>query len=166
MVVPDVPLQVRSVRQYRRFALQASIFALVDSRIVGAVLDDAPPFIARIRPMRRWLAIFLLVLLPVQLGWAAVGVYCAHESGAAADHFGHHDHRHSVDDNGNDKGSLPKGAHADCASCHGIGASVLLSDASAHCPDHLTSLSIDMPLAWPLAEHPAEPERPKWARPA
>ena len=36
---------------------------------------------------RRWFAIFLLVLLPVQLGWAALGVYCAHESGAAANHF-------------------------------------------------------------------------------
>ena len=50
--------------------------------------------------MRRWLAIFLLVLLPAQLGWAAVGVYCAHESGAAADHFGHHAHRHTEDDKG------------------------------------------------------------------
>ncbi|PKO57008.1 MAG: hypothetical protein CVU28_00860 [Betaproteobacteria bacterium HGW-Betaproteobacteria-21] len=116
--------------------------------------------------MRRWFPIFLLVLLPVQLGWAAVGAYCAHESGAAADHVGHHDHRHSVDDSGNEQGSLPKGAHADCAACHGIGASVLLSGSGAFSPGHLASLFIDMPLAWLLAEHPAEPERPKWARPA
>jgi len=54
--------------------------------------------------MRRWLAIFLLVLLPAQLGWAAVGVYCAHESGAAADHFGHHAHRHTEDDKGKEHG--------------------------------------------------------------
>ena len=61
--------------------------------------------------MRRWLAIFLLILLPAQLSWAAVGDYCAHESGAGAEHFGHHEHRHTGDDGDMEKGGLAKGGH-------------------------------------------------------
>ena len=116
--------------------------------------------------MRRWLAIFLLVLLPAQLGWAAVGVYCAHESGAAADHFGHHAHRHTEDDKGKEKGGLTKGAHADCASCQVVGSSVVASESGALCPQHQASLPIDITPACSLAEHLAEPERPKWGRSA
>jgi hypothetical protein len=41
--------------------------------------------------MRRWLSILILVFLPFQFTWAAVGGYCQHETGAAAQHFGHHD---------------------------------------------------------------------------
>ena len=44
------------------------------------------------RAMRRWLAILLLVCLPLQFSWAAVADYCMHESGETADHVGHHDH--------------------------------------------------------------------------
>ena len=47
--------------------------------------------------MRRWLATLLLVLLPFQFSWAAVGGYCQHETGAAAKHFGHHNHQHQAD---------------------------------------------------------------------
>ena len=116
--------------------------------------------------MRRWFAIFLLVLLPVQLGWAALGVYCAHESGAAANHFGHHGHRHTAGDSVDEKGSTAKGAHVDCASCHGIGSATLASASGAICPGGLNSQPIDTLSAWQLAEHAAEPDRPKWDRPA
>ena len=116
--------------------------------------------------MRRWLAIFLLILLPAQLSWAAVGDYCAHESGAAANHFGHHAHRHTEDAKGKEKGGLTKGAHADCASCQVVGSSVVASESGALCPQHQASLPIDITPACSLAEHPAEPERPKLACPA
>nr|ART41037.1 L611 [uncultured bacterium] len=46
--------------------------------------------------MRRWLSILLLVFLPFQFSWAAVAGYCQHETGAAAQHFGHHDHQHQA----------------------------------------------------------------------
>jgi hypothetical protein len=46
--------------------------------------------------MRRWLAIFLLIFLPFQSVWAVAGVYCQHERGVAAHHFGHHEHRHAA----------------------------------------------------------------------
>ncbi|MBU0601652.1 MAG: hypothetical protein KKD25_04520 [Gammaproteobacteria bacterium] len=46
--------------------------------------------------MRRWLSILLLVFLPFQFTWAAAAGYCQHETGAAAQHFGHHDHKHQA----------------------------------------------------------------------
>ena len=116
--------------------------------------------------MRRWLAIFLLILLPAQLSWAAVGDYCAHESGAAANHFGHHAHRHTEDAKGKEKGGLTKGAHTDCASCQVVGSSAVTSESSALFTQHQASLPIGVTPECSLAEHPAEPERPKWARPA
>lgn len=41
--------------------------------------------------MRRWLYLFLLVLLPLQSSWAVVAAYCAHEARALT-HLGHHEH--------------------------------------------------------------------------
>lgn len=44
--------------------------------------------------MRKVLAILLISLLSLQASWAAAASYCRHEQGAAARHFGHHEHRH------------------------------------------------------------------------
>lgn len=77
--------------------------------------------------MRRWLAIFLLVFMPLQLTWAAVSTYCQHESGAKAKHFGHHDHQHKAVD-GKDAAPDPLkygGGDPDCAACHAGCASTL-----------------------------------------
>jgi len=52
------------------------------------------PLTARLRPVRPFLAIFLLALLPLQFSWAAVASYCGHETQAGAEHFGHHDDPH------------------------------------------------------------------------
>jgi DUF2946 family protein len=77
--------------------------------------------------MRRWLAIFLLLVLPLQFTWAAAATYCQHEDAATrGGHFGHHQHQH--------KGSAVKAVHAqdhkspdghaklvvddDCGYCH------------------------------------------------
>lgn len=48
--------------------------------------------------MRRWLTVFLLILLPLQLSWAVAATYCAHEIDPAANHVGHHEHRHEAAD--------------------------------------------------------------------
>lgn len=46
--------------------------------------------------MRRLIAIFLLVLLPLQAVWAAVEPYCLHESSQGdTHHLGHHEHHHT-----------------------------------------------------------------------
>ena len=121
--------------------------------------------------MHRWLAILLLALLPTQMTWAVVAGYCAHESGAAANHVGHHDHA------SHGHGSLPPdvsdppeagndasaGVSHDCGHCHGQYAGMLIA-------------SMPLPLErFPNASVPAsdercsapvatQPERPKWAR--
>ena len=43
--------------------------------------------------MRRWLIMFLLGLLPLQVSWAAAATvdYCAHDQDRTAQHFGHHE---------------------------------------------------------------------------
>ena len=118
--------------------------------------------------MRRWLAILLLVLLPLQFSWAAVADYCMHESGAAADHVGHHDHadhRHGASAGDKDKsdGSASTAADFDCGHCHGHCAGMLdvpvglKTNALGSAPPGLAEA--------PSSEHlPAQPERPQWAR--
>ena len=46
--------------------------------------------------MRRWLILFLLSLLPLQITWAAAATvdYCAHDREQTAQHFGHHEDAH------------------------------------------------------------------------
>jgi hypothetical protein len=67
--------------------------------------------------MRKILILFLLVMLPFQLSWAGAGVYCQHETGQAAQHFGHHEHKHTVH---GDQGKIEsdkanQGADNDCS---------------------------------------------------
>lgn len=114
--------------------------------------------------MRKCLAIFLLVFMPLQLSWAAVvSSYCQHETGASAKHFGHHDHQHKAADG---KGAAPDpaktgGGDPDCASCH-AGCSLALSGEAT-----LTSMfssSLDVADYWArLTSPPLERlERPQW----
>jgi hypothetical protein len=116
--------------------------------------------------MRRLFATHLLVLMPLQAAWAAVSVYCQHETGAAAEHFGHHDHLHHADDDGaGDSSALQAAAWAggdsDCGACH------------AGCAFGVPPVARVLPLSIPgrappvfvlpaLAEHASTPERPNW----
>ena len=47
--------------------------------------------------VRRLVAICLLMLLPLQMSWAAVASYCMHEADPQAQHLGHHGHSGVVD---------------------------------------------------------------------
>lgn len=103
----------------------------------------------------------MLTLFPLQATWAAVGVYCQHESGVAAKHFGHHAHQHKADDSKSDKGSLPK-IDADCTFCYAGGVANLTS--SFGIP--LDTLNLVPPPVDPNAVFSflhERPERPKWA---
>ncbi|GCL64789.1 hypothetical protein [Pseudaquabacterium pictum] len=121
--------------------------------------------------MRRWLAILLLVLLPLQSTWAAVASYCAHAAAGAVDHGGHHG---QADTSHADHGVVPEQPVSSdsascvlsgmgCGHCHGHGAG-MLSVASGFVPAaHGGAPSAAT--AVPGAEHlPAQPERPQWAR--
>lgn len=76
--------------------------------------------------MRRFILIFLMMLLPVQWSWAAAASVCAHEKDKS--HFGHHEHKHSaspeVAEPDEADGKAPS-FHPDCQVCHGIGAGCL-----------------------------------------
>lgn len=116
--------------------------------------------------MRRCLAVILLCLLPLQISWAVVADYCAHEHGQAQ-HFGHHDDEHEVWPGESADGTQPgSSALAHDHHCHLTGfvglpadAALILADArfgSLRAADHPQPASIP----------PDQPERPKWYVPA
>jgi hypothetical protein len=110
--------------------------------------------------MRRWLALLMLVLLPLQGTWAAVADYCLPGSHVAADHVVHHD-AGAPDDALADDASGP--AEPDCSHCHGNCAGVMQRLAALEHQAHRQASPVlgDAP----SAEHvPAEPDRPQWVR--
>ena len=73
-----------------------------------------------VTPMRKWLAIVLLVFLPLQFSWAAVASYCQHETGAAASTSATmriSTRRPTARDASPDPAKT-LGGDPDCASCH------------------------------------------------
>ena len=121
--------------------------------------------------MRRLLALFVLALLPLQFSWAAVAVYCEHETQGAG-HFGHHEHQHEADavahadpspdtDAAGDK--APGAMDLDCGHCHGQ-CSVMLTLPVE--PPELLSTAPPSATANEAggAHAPTRPERPQWLR--
>ena len=84
--------------------------------------------------MRRWIAIFILIL-PLQFSWAAVASYCQHESEPAkTEHIGHHEHKHADTDTvGKTKKSEPSldKSDRDCRLCGGLGLGLSLCETLA-----------------------------------
>ena len=68
--------------------------------------------------MRRFLAVFLLLLLPLQFAFAAAAPYCALEKAKVATHFGHHEHPDAPAPEPVDDGDDNKGKLHDCGICH------------------------------------------------
>lgn len=66
--------------------------------------------------MRRFLAILVLLILPLQMSFAVAAEYCDLSPKDAGQHFGHHTHK--AEDS--KKESTPKKSKAekDCAFCH------------------------------------------------
>lgn len=121
--------------------------------------------------MRRWLAVLLLLLLPVQFSWAAMASYCAHEASGAAmvkpHPAGHHEHGGpSVDSAASqaaDDGLAT--AQPDCGHSHCHGHVVGMLEAAARLPLHTPGTSPPVLAGIRQARHlPAQPERPQWAR--
>jgi len=118
---------------------------------------------ATISRMRRWLSILLLVFLPLQFSWAAVGVYCQHETGAAAKHFGHHDHQHKADASHGDKAD-PKAAGGidnDCGVCHAGCAAAIFGEIQISAPSYASAAVDDYRYGQNTSPH-YQPERPNW----
>lgn len=125
--------------------------------------------------MRRFVLLFLMLILPLQWSWAAVASVCRHETGSAAQYLGHHDHEHAavLDDTTADTiaGTTADidGANvwfdADCCSFHGLSLAGLISVPVAHpvCngsvllgysahsrPDHVPDQPLRPPLPRPV----------------
>jgi hypothetical protein len=115
--------------------------------------------------MARRFVYMLLVIVAAQLSWTAVTAYCMHESGRAAQHFGHHQHVEDGDEfpvSAKDApASIKKFAvHAHCASCH-------------HATIAIDTLHVPVYVQWatvaprtfisPLSSvYTSPPERPQW----
>lgn len=116
--------------------------------------------------MRKWLAVFILFLLPLQLTWAAMGNYCQHENGSATPHIGHHVHKHSsqIGESGQPDKAKAGSADTDCGTCH-TGCSIALPSAlsATAAPSSLDFVALRL---MPRTSPPlAIPDRPQWARP-
>lgn len=121
--------------------------------------------------MRRLLAIFLLILLPLQAAWVAAAPYCGHEPSAAVEHIGHHQHEHeahdssdvapAIADSGVPQDMLAGWVDLDCHSCHGFGNAMVLEPGNLgvapgqpRYPQGIALQSLQPPLS--------RPERPQW----
>lgn len=117
--------------------------------------------------MRRWFAILLLVLLPLQTSWAVVANYCDHEqeTGQTTQHFGHHEHKHEGATESGSKSKSLTGFDSDCVDCH-LSTPVTLTDVFA-LPLLISVAFCDQLPASPLHPLPGDvPERPNWISPA
>lgn len=113
--------------------------------------------------VRKWLAIFLLVVIPMQFALAATAGYCQHETGVAITHPGHHGHKHQAQPG--DFSQLDKttasGFDLDCGNCH-AGCSLALATAVGS--SVLPGIAVIEPSAdRVLASLPHKvPDRPQW----
>lgn len=114
--------------------------------------------------MRRAVIIALACILAFQLSWAEAAVYCQHESGPTVTHFGHHAHRHPVNDAGGKPGkTLSKlSADQDCTACHLAGMAVPIMVFLSP-PANTTHVSPQFEVIQESSStYPHPPERPKW----
>lgn len=114
-------------------------------------------------PMRRWLSIFLLVLMPMLSTWSVASAYAADTLGAPSQHVGHHLDTHDKEAFEGSTGAPSAGvAEAECDHCHNPAATPFRFADSARLPapdlpDAMNDVTLRAP---PLAL----PERPNWAR--
>ncbi|WP_317205867.1 DUF2946 family protein [Janthinobacterium sp.] len=111
--------------------------------------------------MKKIFLILLLLVMPLQMSWAAASAYCQHEEGRAARHLGHHGHEHKA--KAEQPASKKDGGapHSDCNFCHGIGQASFPAGAA---------LAVFSPASGPIAgapffyaSHiPDGPKRPDW----
>ncbi|TXI79910.1 MAG: cobalt-zinc-cadmium resistance protein [Cupriavidus sp.] len=111
--------------------------------------------------MRRLLLVFLLLVLPCQMSWAAAARYCQHEAATSANwHIGHHEHRHEAKSEHDKKPVID----IDCGVCHLASlplACAALSVESAVARVHAPARSVEPNFR---SRHTGAPDRPQWRR--
>lgn len=113
--------------------------------------------------MKRLFLIFLLAMLPLQMSWAVVSDYCEHENGKAAQHVGHHEHKHQASgDKQPSKSKLGTG-DADCSYCHHCCANIIATPHPAPVVP-FDSAQVAFELHRYLSPISDGPSRPNWRR--
>jgi hypothetical protein len=118
-----------------------------------------------IAPMVRRLVYIIAAIIALQFSWTAVSAYCTHETGKAAQHFGHHQHVEDGDEvpfASKDAPSVVKkfAVHAHCASCHH--ATVAIGTWQAPLYLHWTSAAPTGDVVPLTSIYTSPPERPQW----
>lgn len=136
-------------RGSKRFSIKLSPFRFADSRIT--YFSD----------VRRFLLIFLLLVLPCQFAWSAAVPYCQHEAQPAKSwHLGHHEHRHEAKKQHETKMAVD----ADCDVCH-LASAPLASVARTFVSIHQQVPADVQSVERKLHSHvPEAPDRPNWSR--
>ncbi len=112
--------------------------------------------------MRRWLAIFLLVFIPLQFTWAAASAYSQHENWDAANHFGHHAHEHKMSADQETPDTMQSGnIESDCNVCH-AGCAHALTGTIVQTPVITAVVGVVDYRAHTTAPPSVRPERPQW----
>lgn len=111
--------------------------------------------------MKRIFLILMMVVLPLQISWAAVTNYCQHEEGKASQHFGHHDHKHNISSSGKQDKSDPGKIDADCGFCH-LSCAYIISATATPILFFPDSTPVDIPLFSYLSHIPDGLIRPDW----
>ncbi|TAH44618.1 MAG: hypothetical protein EYC67_12795 [Betaproteobacteria bacterium] len=112
--------------------------------------------------MRRWFAILLLLLVPLQFASAGMEAYSLQSAAVATSHGYHHPHTCQMDEG--DIGKESK-LHADCGFCQILASAVLLG-AGRLPPTGPGHVLVDSAQDFPASAPVTEPERPKWRRAA
>jgi hypothetical protein len=115
--------------------------------------------------MKRLLIILMLIVVPLQLSWAAAAAYCEHESQPKTVHFGHHEHKH-IASAAEIKSDVSKSAAAidgDCTSCHLGGIAILTVPTPAPSLNQLSAPAVAAGNSLLASSRSSRLERPKWA---
>jgi len=116
--------------------------------------------------MVRRTLIMLITLLALQFSWSVVAVYCTHETGKAANHWGHHPDTNPSDNVASVLKEKPTDAkktsvHSHCASCaHGTLSLDSFEGISHPQIAEAAPVSTEIILS---SFYTAPPERPQWA---
>ena len=115
--------------------------------------------------LRRTVSLVLAFIMAFQLSWTVAGTYCMHESGRAAEHFGHHPHVEDADEfpvASKDKQTPAKQlvVHPHCASCHATAPVIYTPQPLLHIEwASIEPLSVIVTLS---SAYTPPPERPQW----
>lgn len=117
--------------------------------------------------MARYFIYILLAVMTFQINWSVAADYCTHESGRAANHFGHHEHNPSKDELsllGKQKSKPAKGLAIHDAHCTAhLHLNLAVPDLieASHPVDNVGN-AIATTLVSPASVFLSPPERPQW----